>query len=262
MSKGPRLMIGDPTERGCALVTGASRGIGEACAQRLAASGWAVGVNFRSNEALAEETVSAIEREGGRALALAGDVSRQEDVEEMFARLESVHGPVLALVNNAGLTDDALAAQLRDDEWERVIDTNLNGAFRTTRRALRPMMRARFGRIVNVASLSAIRAIPGQANYSASKAGLIGLTMTIAVEVARRGITVNAVAPGLIETDMTRDLIDDSVCRRIPAMRVGAAPEVASCVDFLASPNAAYITGAVVPIDGGLSVVAISPPER
>jgi 3-oxoacyl-[acyl-carrier protein] reductase len=259
MKKAPRVMTGDPTERGCALVTGASRGIGAACARRLAASGWAVGVNFRSNEVLAADTVAAIEREGGQGLALGGDVSQQSEVDEMFGHLEEAYGPVLVLVNNAGVTDDALAAQLTDDEWERVIDTNLSGAFRTSRRALRPMMRARFGRIVNVASLSAIRAIPGQANYAASKAGLIGLTMTIAVEVARRGITVNAVAPGLIETDMTRDLIDDSVHERIPALRVGEAPEVASCVDFLASVQASYITGAVVPIDGGLSAVAISP---
>ena len=255
-------MSGTPTERGCALVTGASRGIGKACARRLAASGWTIGVNFHSNEALAGETVATIEDEGGRAVALAGDVTKQEEVDAVFAHLEAEHGPVLVLVNNAGLTEDALGAQLRDEDWERVIDTNLNGAFRTTRRALRPMMRARFGRIVNIASLSALRAIPGQANYSASKAGLIGLTMTIAVEVARRGITVNAVAPGLIETDMTRELIDDSVHRRIPAMRVGEPPEVAACVDFLASPSAGYITGAVVPIDGGLSVAAISPPER
>jgi 3-oxoacyl-[acyl-carrier protein] reductase len=259
MKKAPRTMAGDPVEQGCALVTGASRGIGEACARRLAASGWAIGVNFRANEAAAAATVAAIEEEGGRALALAGDVGDQDDVEAIFAQLEQAHGPVLVLVNNAGITEDALLAQLRDEEWERVIETNLSGAFRTTRRALRPMMRARYGRIVNVASLSAIRAIPGQANYSASKAGLIGMTMTIAVEVARRGITANAVAPGLIETDMTRDLIDDSVAPRIPAMRVGAPAEVAACVDFLASPEAAYITGAVVPIDGGLSAVAISP---
>ncbi|MGC1853022.1 MAG: 3-oxoacyl-ACP reductase FabG [Solirubrobacterales bacterium] len=262
MTKRPKLMNGTPTESGCALVTGASRGIGKACAHRLAASGWTVGVNFRSNEALAAEAVAKIEEEGGRALALAGDVSRQEEVDEIFAHLEEKHGPVLVLVNNAGLTDDALGVQLRDEDWDRVIDTNLNGAFRTTRRALRPMMRARFGRIVNVASLSALRAIPGQANYAASKAGLIGLTMTIAVEVARRGITVNAVAPGLIETDMTRDLIDDSVRRKIPAMRIGEPAEVAACIGFLASPNAGYITGAVVPIDGGLSVAAIGPPER
>lgn len=255
-------MTEDPRALGCALVTGASRGIGEACARRLAASGWTVGVNFHANEELAGQTVGAIEADGGRALALAGDVSEQAEVEEMFARLEADHGPVLVLVNNAGLNDDALGVQLRDEEWDRVIDTNLGGAFRTTRRALRPMMRARFGRIVNIASLSALRAIPGQANYAASKAGLIGMTMTIAVEVARRGITVNAVAPGLIETDMTREMIDDSASRRIPAMRVGQPPEVASCVDFLASRQAAYITGAVVPIDGGLSVAAVAPPEK
>jgi 3-oxoacyl-[acyl-carrier protein] reductase len=259
MAKAARRMSGEPTEHGCALVTGASRGIGEACARRLAASGWAVGVNFRSSGAESGAAVAAIEAAGGRALALRGDVSDQEQVEQMFTELERAFGPVLVLVNNAGITDDALAAQLRDEEWSRVIDTNLNGAFRTTRRALRPMMRARFGRIVNVSSLSAIRAIPGQANYSASKAGLIGLTMTIAVEVARRGITANAIAPGLIRTDMTRDVIDDSIQRRIPAMRIGEASEVAACVDFLASTQASYITGAVVPIDGGLSAVAISP---
>lgn len=255
-------MKGDPRQNGCALVTGASRGIGAACAQRLARSGWTVGVNFDSNGALAEETVAAIGADGGRALALAGDVGKQEKVEEIFARLEAEHGPVLVLVNNAGINHDALTMQLRDEEWERVLETNLSGAFRTIRRALRPMVRARFGRVINVASLSAIRAIPGQGNYSASKAGLIGLTMTVAVEVARRGITVNAVAPGLIETDMTRELIDDSVRRRIPAMRIGEPAEVASCVDFLASPQAGYITGAVVPIDGGLGVAAIAPPER
>lgn len=259
MRMAPRVMTADPIECGCALITGASRGIGAACAQRLAERGWTVGVNFRVNEAQAQETVAAIERAGGRAMALAGDVSEQQDVEEMFARLEAAHGPVLVLVNNAGVTGDALAAQLRDEEWQRVIDTNLNGAFRTTRRALRPMMRARFGRIVNVSSLSGIRAIPGQVNYAASKAGLIGLTMTIAVEVARRGVTVNAVAPGLIKTDMTRNLMDDSVRGRIPAMRVGDASEVASCVDFIVSPQASYITGVVIPIDGGLSALAISP---
>jgi 3-oxoacyl-[acyl-carrier protein] reductase len=259
MTRAPRLMATVPTESGCALVTGASRGIGAACARRLAASGWAVGVNYCASEALAREVVAAIEQDGGRAIALPGDVSKQRDVGEMFTRLEAAHGPVLVLVNNAGVTDDALAAQLRDEEWQRVIDTNLSGAFRTTRRALRPMMRARFGRIVNVASLSAIRAIPGQANYAASKAGLIGLTMTIAVEVARRGITVNAVAPGLIETDMTREVLDDSVAGRIPALRVGEVSEVASCVDFLVSSQAAYITGAVIPIDGGLSVLATGP---
>jgi len=156
-------MVREAPERlGCALVSGASRGIGAACARRLAQSGWVVGVNFRANEALARETVAEIEREGGCALALAGDVCEQGAVEEMFARMEAACGPVLVLVNNAGVTDDALAVQLHDPEWERVIETNLGGAFRMTRRALRSMLRARFGRIVNIASLSAIRGVPGR----------------------------------------------------------------------------------------------------
>jgi 3-oxoacyl-[acyl-carrier protein] reductase len=255
-----RAPVENPTQSGCALVSGASRGIGAACAQQLARSGWAVGVNFRANEAQALQTVATIERAGGRALALAGDVCEQGDVESMYARLEAAYGPVLVLVNNAGITHDALAMQLRDEEWRSVIETNLGGAFRMTRRALRAMMRARFGRIVNVASLSALRAVPGQANYAASKAGLIALTMTIAIEVARRGVTVNAVAPGLIETDMTRELLDGDLHERVPARRIGEACEVASCVDFLVSAQAAYITGAVIPIDGGLSAAATSPP--
>lgn len=247
-----------PTEQGCALVTGASRGIGAACAKRLAASGWTVGVNFRTNETMALETVSAIEADGGRAVAVAADVSDQAQVDAMFARLEAEHGPVLVLVNNAGVTADALVMQLRDEEWQRVLDTNLSGAFRTTRRALRPMLRARFGRIVNVTSLSGIRAIPGQANYGAAKAGLIGFTMTVAVEVARRGVTVNAVAPGLIATDLTTEMIA-SIAPRVPAQRAGDVQEVAACVDFLASPQASYVTGTVLVIDGGLNAAVMSP---
>ncbi len=246
------------TEQGCALVTGASRGIGAACAKRLAASGWTVGVNFRTNEAMALETVSAIEADGGRAVAVGGDVSDQAHVDAMFARLEAEHGPVLVLVNNAGVTADALVMQLRDEEWQHVLDTNLSGAFRTTRRALRPMLRARFGRIVNVTSLSGIRAIPGQANYGAAKAGLIGFTKTVAVEVARRGITVNAVAPGLIATDLTNEMVA-AIAPRVPAQRAGDVQEVAACVDFLASPQASYVTGTVLVIDGGLNAAVMSP---
>ncbi len=247
-----------PTEQGCALVTGASRGIGAACAKRLAASGWTVGVNFRTKETMALETVAAIEADGGRAVAVAGDVSDQAHVDDMFARLEAEHGPVLVLVNNAGVTADALVVQLRDEEWQRVLDTNLSGAFKTTRRALRPMLRARFGRIVNVTSLSGIRAIPGQSNYGAAKAGLIGFTKTVAVEVARRGITVNAVAPGLIATDLTSEMIA-SIAPRVPAQRAGEVQEVAACVDFLASPQASYVTGTVLVIDGGLNAAVMSP---
>jgi len=159
---------------------------------------------------------------------------------------------VLVLVNNAGVRDDAIALQIDDDSWARVLETNLTGAFRLTRRALRQMIRARFGRVVNVASVVGFRANPGQANYAASKAGLIGLTGTLAAEVAKRGVTVNAVAPGFIETELTdgvgRELLD-----LVPAERAGTPEEVAACVRFLASPEAGYVTGATLTVDGGLT---------
>jgi 3-oxoacyl-[acyl-carrier protein] reductase len=160
-------------------------------------------------------------------------------------------GPVLVLVNNAGTRADALSPQLDDEDWETVIETNLSAAFRATRRALRPMLRARFGRIVNVASIVGPRANAGQANYAASKAGLIGLTRTVAVEVARKGVTVNAVAPGFVETRLTEGV--DGLADEIPARRVGTPEEVAACVRFLASSEASYVTGTTLTVDGGLS---------
>ena len=236
-----------------ALVTGASKGIGAAIAIELAKDGWAVGVNYNSDREGAERTVAAIEEAGGRALAVGGDISDANGVANgLFDKLAEELGPVLALVNNAGITADGLAIQMEDDDWNRVIDTNLTAAFRMTRRAMRPMIKARYGRIVNVASIVGPRANAGQANYAAAKAGLIGLTKTVAHEVARRGVTVNAVAPGFIETDMTSDL-PDAVFDAIPAKRAGKPEEVAAAVRFLASDDAAYVTGTTLFVDGGMS---------
>jgi 3-oxoacyl-[acyl-carrier protein] reductase len=237
---------------GCALVTGGSRGIGAATARALAGDGRPVAVNFRSGADEADAVVAEIEAAGGQAAAFAGDVADPATADDLFDRVEARFGPVLVLVNNAGVRADGLSPQLCDDDWGRVLETNLTGAFRLTRRALRPMLRARFGRIVNVASVVGIRANPGQANYAAAKAGLVGMTKTVAAEVARRGVTVNAVAPGLIATEMT-DGIGDSLLQNVPARRAGTPEEVAACIRFLASDGAGYVTGATLTVDGGLS---------
>lgn len=238
---------------GSALVTGASRGIGAAIARALAADGWPVGVNFRTDRAGAEQVVAAIEADGGRALALAGDVAEAATADLLVSSIEERFGPLMVLVNNAGVTADGLTPQIADGDWERVIETNLSAPFRITRRALRPMLKARFGRIINVASIVGLRANPGQSNYAASKAGLIGFTRTVAAEVARRGVTVNAVAPGFIATDMTEGLDEALLVERVPARRVGTPEEVAACVRFLASEEAAYVTGSTLTVDGGLT---------
>jgi 3-oxoacyl-[acyl-carrier protein] reductase len=237
---------------GCALVTGASGGIGSAIASALAGDGWPVGVNFRRDEHGARETVARIEEEGGTALALCADVTAPEQSELLFARLEKEFGRVLVLVNNAGVRSDHLAISLSDSDWCGVIDTNLTAAFRSTRRALRGMVRERFGRIINIASVVGPRANAGQCNYAAAKAGLIGMTRTVAVEVARRGITVNAIAPGLIETDMSAGLNAD-LMGSVPARRAGQPQDVAACARFLASEGAGYVTGSTLYVDGGLS---------
>jgi 3-oxoacyl-[acyl-carrier protein] reductase len=237
---------------GCALVTGAAGGIGAAIARALAADGWPVGVNYRSDSEGAERVAAEIEGAGGRAAVLVGDLRADDAADALFDSLEERFGPVLVLVNNAGVRADGLSPQLRDEQWAQVIDTNLSAAFRTTRRALAPMLRARFGRIVNVASVVGPRANAGQSNYAASKAGLIGFTKTVAVEVARRGVTVNAVAPGFVETRLTED-VGNGIVDAIPARRVGTPEEVAACVRFLTSQDASYVTGTTLTVDGGMS---------
>ena len=233
-------------------MTGASRGIGAACARALAADGWPVVVNYRRDRAAAEQVAAGIAAEGGRAVAIQGDVCDAATARELLSAGAEQLGPVLALVNNAGVTADALALSLTDEQWDSVISTNLTAAFRLIRPALRQMIRHRFGRVVNVASVVGPAANPGQANYAASKAGLIGLTRTVAAEVARSGVTVNAVAPGFIATDLTEG-VSRRLLERVPAQRPGSPEEVAHCVAFLASDKAAYVTGTTLYVDGGLS---------
>jgi 3-oxoacyl-[acyl-carrier protein] reductase len=239
-------------ENATALVTGASKGIGSAIARALAEDGWNVGVNYRSDEAGANETVKAIEEAGGKAVAVHADVT-DGDPKALLGEVEEALGPVLALVNNAGVTRDGLALQLSDEDWDTVIGTNLSPAFRLTRDALRGMIKARYGRVVNITSVVGTKANVGQSNYAAAKAGLIGMTKTIAAEVARRGVTVNAVAPGFIDTGMTAELPTDEIAKVIPARRLGTPEDVAAAVRYLASEDAGYVTGTTLYVDGGIS---------
>lgn len=238
-----------------ALVTGASRGIGRAVALRLAREGWPVVINYLSNHEAARSVAEEIRSAGGEAELLPFDTSSPQAIGEALDRWEAAHPDDWfgVLVNNAGLRRDAVMFMMADDDWHRVLDTNLNGFFYITRRLLKHMMpRRRGGRIVNMASLSGLKGMAGQVNYSAAKAALIGATKALAQEVAPRGVTVNAVAPGFIATDMTRDLPEDELRRMVPAGRFGRPEEVAALVAFLTSDEAAYITGEVININGGL----------
>ena len=237
-----------------ALVTGGSRGIGRAIAIRLAQTGLPVVINYVSNEAAAAETKNEIEQAGGQAELLQFDVSKPEEIERALGEWEDSHPDdyIGVLVNNAGIRRDNLMIFMQNSEWHSVIDTTLNGFFYTTRRLLKRMMTRRDGRIINISSLSGLKGLSGQANYSTAKAALIGATKALAQEVAPRRITVNAVAPGFIESDMTKDLNQDELKKLVPAGRFGKADEVAALVAFLAGDDAAYITAQTIGINGGL----------
>jgi len=239
-----------------ALVTGAGRGIGRATAVRLARDGARIAINFKANTAAAEESKQAVEAAGSEAMLIQGDVSLDAEADRVVKEALAFGGGKLdILVNNAGITRDNLLLRMSAEDWDAVLDLNLRGAFLVTKAALRPMMKQRGGRIVNVSSISGVMGNAGQANYSAAKAGLIAFTKSVAREMAIRNITANAVAPGFVPTDLTSIVpqdVQDAMLKQIPLGRFGTAEDVANAIAFLASDDAAYITGQVLIVDGGM----------
>lgn len=238
-----------------ALVTGASRGIGAAIAKKLAARGFMVIINYGHSSAAAEEVKNQIEQAGGQAVLMQGDVSSGDDVDRMFKDIKKTWGRLDVLVNNAGINRDTLLVRMKEDQWDAVLSTDLKSVFFTTKAAASLMMRQRSGSIINIASVVGITGNAGQANYAAAKAGVIGFTKSAAKELAARGIRVNAIAPGFIETDMTDAIpekIREGMLETIPLRRGGKAEDVANAVVFLASDDAGYITGQVLKVDGGM----------
>lgn len=241
-----------------ALVTGASRGIGRGIAVRLAREGASVAINYRSDEAAARTTADECEAAGARAFVVQGDVSVAAEAASIVSATASELGGLHILVNNAGISADMLTMRLSESDWDRVLDTDLKGAFLTTKGALRLMLRQRWGRIINIASVVAYTGNAGQASYAAAKAGLLGLTKSVAREVATRGITANVVAPGLVQTEMTAALSEEIrawMLGQVPMGRPGTAEDVAAAVAFLASDDAAYMTGQILKVDGGMVMI-------